>query len=698
MSKQLSAEEVIKRIMEHTGKSYDEVKEMVTKTRESLNNFVNEQGAAYLLANNLDVPLTDNSVKSSSMVKIEDIVEGMGPISLYARISKVYNTKHFMRKDNTPGQLRRLELVDSSGKIYATLWNEKTKLVEDLDLRPGRIIRIANAEPRMGLNDTVELNIGTRATIDTNIIGVDEKDFPVVEEDKVISIGEIKEEMENITIYGKIIERRAISEFERKDGTTGKVTSLTIMDKTGKIRVTFWDDDTSRALAFDEGQTVKLTGLRAFINNNGFPELTFKSYSNITPFASEELEQLTYEKSSFESPVMKIGDINEESKNVTIVGKVISKNNEVTFMSEKGEGKLQSITVGDSSGIINVNFWNEDLKKLEDIAIDDIVKITNAYTRYSDYSQRIELNAGKFTELIKNPTDIDEEISIPYVTFEDIQDRMNGVFIRLKLISDPMERTTVRKVDNTEAHVINVDVIDENGETGRLAAWDDDRELIKNLKVEDTIEVQMGRAKRDDYGVSITLGRNSKVKTIADFDESKTLLQTADKLRQSNIYETLELDKIQPGMNVYVEAKVVKIFSKIGFYDSCPLCPRKVSQDDSGVLLCKEHGTVENSRKRMIVTVTLDDASSITLKAKFFSDQAEKLFGLSSQEAFDINERIGEEGAVVEQVKDKILLKPIWIKGKSVEDNDEVVIQVNSFGWLDPHKKTDEILSRYQGF
>ncbi len=100
----------------------------------------------------------------------------------------------------------------------------------------------------------------------------------------------------------------------------------------------------------------------------------------------------------------------------------------------------------------------------------------------------------------------------------------------------------------------------------------------------------------------------------------------------------------------------------------------------------------------MIVTVTLDDASTVTMKAKFFSDQAEKLFGLSPQEAFDINERIGEDGAVVEQVKEKILLKPLWIKGKSVEDNDEVVIQVSSFGWLDPHKKTDEILSRYQGY
>ena len=100
----------------------------------------------------------------------------------------------------------------------------------------------------------------------------------------------------------------------------------------------------------------------------------------------------------------------------------------------------------------------------------------------------------------------------------------------------------------------------------------------------------------------------------------------------------------------------------------------------------------------MIVTVTLDDASTVTMKAKFFSDQAEKLFGLSPQEAFDINERIGEDGAVVEQVKEKILLKPLWIKGKSVEDNDEVVIRVSSFGWHDPHKQRDELLSRYQGY
>ena len=470
------------------------------------------------------------------------------------------------------------------------------------------------------------------------------------------------------------------------------------MDTTGRIRVSFWDDDVSLALSFDEGQVVKLTSLKSHINKNGFKELTFQSFSRIFPYSSNELEALPIEAIN-EAPFLSVNQIDETVRNVSIIGKVVGINKRISFMSEKGDGSLQSIIIADPTGMINVNFWNESIEKLTEIHPDDIVKITNAYTRYSDYSQKIELNFGKFSEIEINPPEtLNDDITVPYVKFEDIADRMPSVFIKLKIMSEGEERTTIRKVDNTEAKVINFQVIDENGEFGRLAAWDDDIELLKDLGVDDTIEIRMGRAKRDDYGVSITIGRNSKVLKINNFDDSNTLLQTADKLPQSNFYEKVELDKIQQGMNVYIEGLIVKIFQKVVFYDSCLMCSRKVT-NETGEWICREHGSIEKPRKRMIVTVTLDDNSSITMKAKFFGETAEQLFGMTSDEAYEINERIGEENAVVEQVKDKILLKPLWIKGKAKEDqiSDEIVLDISKFGWLDPHKKTDEILSRYQG-
>ncbi len=701
MSKQLTAEEVIERIVQHTGKTYDEVKDLVTKTRESLNNFVNEQGAAYLLANNLEVPLVDNSTRSSQAIPINEVVEGMGPITIIGRISKIYNTRHSVRKDHTPGQVRRLELVDSTGKINVTLWNEKTKVVEELGLEVGRIVRISNAEPRMGLNDEIELSLGSRAIVDDNVIGIDETDFPTVEVPKLMLIGDINKEQNNITIAGKIIKRNGITEFERNDGTIGKVTNIVIKDTSGQIRVTFWDSDVNYALAFDEGQVVKLTNLKSYVNNNVW-ELSFQSYSSISPYSSEELDELTTDYQFGDAEFKLIKEITEETKNVSVLGRVVSIQDSRTFMTEKGEGKIQSVILGDKSGLISVNFWGDDVKYVESIQIDDILKITNTYTRYNDYSQRVELNVGRSSTVEINPQLDDqakEFLEVPYVLFEDITENLPAVFIRTKVVGEPIERTTIRKTDGTEAKVVNIEVMDENGETGRIAAWDDDISLINDLNVDDTIEVRLARAKRDEFGVSITLGRNSKIVPITDFDETNTLLQTADKLKQSEIYEKVELDKIEPNMNVFVEATIVKIFPRVAFYDSCNQCQRKAMREETGELICKEHGNIANTRKRMILTVTLDDNSSATMKAKFFNDLAEELIGMSAAEAYEINERIGEDGAVIEQVKSIILLKPLWAKAKATKDNvsGETVLDIRRFGWLDPHKKTDEILSRYKG-
>ena len=60
----------------------------------------------------------------------------------------------------------------------------------------------------------------------------------------VISVSEVRENMINIALLGKISKSYGIKEFSHKDGTPGKVGSFLLYDGTGQIKVVLWDENT----------------------------------------------------------------------------------------------------------------------------------------------------------------------------------------------------------------------------------------------------------------------------------------------------------------------------------------------------------------------------------------------------------------------------------------------------------------------
>ena len=63
------------------------------------------------------------------------------------------------------------------------------------------------------------------------------------------------DEGEEIDVVGRILKAYDPSEFNRDDGTTGKVRTVEIGDGTGIIRASFWDDKAD--MAFNDGRSHK---------------------------------------------------------------------------------------------------------------------------------------------------------------------------------------------------------------------------------------------------------------------------------------------------------------------------------------------------------------------------------------------------------------------------------------------------------
>lgn len=129
--------------------------------------------------------------------------------------------------------------------------------------------------------------------------------------------------------------------------------------------------------------------------------------------------KLDAERPKKEADSVKIEDITEAKVPTSLTCKVIRKYDKVTFQSKSGsEGSVQSVLVGDESGIIRIVFWNEKTEVLDNIQDGDILAITNAYTRENTNTERIEIHFGQYSDIEVNPENV--KIVLPEYTPQEI--------------------------------------------------------------------------------------------------------------------------------------------------------------------------------------------------------------------------------------------------------------------------------------
>lgn len=147
--------------------------------------------------------------------------------------------------------------------------------------------------------------------------------------------------------------------------------------------------------------------------------------------------RLDHEKPKKEADMSKIEDITEPKTPVSLFCKVIRKYDRVEFNSSKTQGSVQSILVGDETGIIRIVFWNEKTELLENIQEQDTLKIINAYTRENTNSQRIEVHYGQYS---------------------DIEVNQEGIQIKLKEFTPSQVEFTQKKVSELQEGDRNVKI------------------------------------------------------------------------------------------------------------------------------------------------------------------------------------------------------------------------------------------------
>lgn len=230
---------IIGEIAQKTGKTEDEVRELVKGKTEKFSGLLTEQGAAYLIQKELGI-----RKENYEQMQISQLAEGMKGIEIKGTIEAVFPVKEF-EKNGKKGKLKSFIISDGTGEIRATLWNdqaEKYELTRGSEIKMGNILITKYNEKKqatLGFNGTIEI--------------LNKK------EEEYLKIAQLAAGMNGVNAAGRILRKFPCKEFESGE-RKGKLCSFQLGDETAAIRATAWNEKAEEMEKYSEGDAVEVIG------------------------------------------------------------------------------------------------------------------------------------------------------------------------------------------------------------------------------------------------------------------------------------------------------------------------------------------------------------------------------------------------------------------------------------------------------
>ncbi len=388
-------EDNLNAIVNKKGITKEELQKRIEEIKKEFDGLLSDEGALAIIAKDCGVEIEQDAGLFQRRLYINELEVGMQTVTVAGRVENIYPVRTFQRKSGTDGKVVNLTLRDKTGSIRVALWDDHVNLVEDGSIKNGKIIELKNCYVKEGWQGQNEVNLGNRGEVEL-MPDVEAEDFPEISVEQ-IKIGEIKPDINNISIIGKIIDISEIKDITTRDGRQTQLQEMTVADETGQIHVPVWGDKINNIDNASKGDIIKI--------NQAYTRLGFGNQINLNIGNStiieinpkgvqisevEELKQTKIEVPSYSASQtqIKIQNLTPESKNVNLIGKCI----ELGEIREvANDNKVMEVILGDETGSVILSVWNEDIEKMKK---GESYQIINGYV--TTYQNRIRLNSGKF--------------------------------------------------------------------------------------------------------------------------------------------------------------------------------------------------------------------------------------------------------------------------------------------------------------
>lgn len=134
--------QLIERIAKASGRQSDEINRLVEAKRAKLSGLISREGAAQIIAAELNVNF------EKQVLKVNELVSGMKKVNIIGKIIRLFPVKAY-KKESREGKIASFILADESGTVRVVLWDvNHIKLIEDGIIKQEDTIEISNASLR----------------------------------------------------------------------------------------------------------------------------------------------------------------------------------------------------------------------------------------------------------------------------------------------------------------------------------------------------------------------------------------------------------------------------------------------------------------------------------------------------------------------------------------------------------------------
>ncbi|MEE9376636.1 MAG: DUF2240 family protein [Candidatus Lokiarchaeia archaeon] len=511
---EMKTEVYINKIIEDAGLTRKQIQNLVEDKKNELKGLISDEGALFIIAKELGVDIKNENkdLLKDIEIFINDITQNMKNVTVFGRIKEIYNTNSFKKNDGTNGFVGSFLLHDNTGDARIVLWDDQVKIFNELNFEKNELVKIINGNAKKGKYGDMEIHVGRYGKIILAPEDVDYNKYPKITF-KSINIDEINLNLKSISIEGKIIQISPIREFTRKDGGFGSVRSLTLLDSTGSIRVTFWNEDTEKISAYNIDDFISITNLNPRLNR--LDSKTIDLVANKSTIIAKKDKDIDIK-----------GDFTKEIKNlqkskgvVSFDGIITSVDNIKTISLKSGEDvSLLGFIVSDGSDGIRVTLWREKAEEYSKLLnVGQGLSLKNTLVKYSNFSRRNEISLIKESILelkdleIKNLKSIDlsnqersTNFSGNYIKVESIEASgtieikgfiakdLNNITIyeACKNCYKKVENCTCGKGDNTEFRMIINLTIDDGTGTIRTTFMGEQAEKLIGVETANVVQLK----------------------------------------------------------------------------------------------------------------------------------------------------------------------------------------------------------------
>jgi replication factor A1 len=682
----MNFEQMVQKILGSEKIDHDELMSRIKQKQDELSGFVTPEGAAIIVGRELGIELVKRELEVREL-KIEDLMSGMSNVDIVGRVIRIYEPRTFERMDGSAGRVANLMLQDKTGQVRVVLWDDKVSFIEEGKIQKGIPLQIKGAYVRQGISQQPELNVGLRSSVIPNPDDPRVAELPPLPEMRV-KVADLKPDLADVDVLGRVI---AVSEprtFERSDGTTGKVASLMLVDATGQVRVSLWNERAELVQNLKPGDAVKLENayVRPGLREKPELHLSWRGRLLLNP-----PEPGVAELPKFERRLLKIEEVEADMPMLDLAAKVRRKFQPQEFRRPDGSGgRVMSVILADETGIIRASFWGGAVDIAEKLSPGNILLLHNVYAR-SGLAGRPEIHVGQAARVEVNPAGVEVgELEPSRIGIGELEPGMDAleVVVRVVEVSGPREFT---RSDGSGGKVATLVIGDQTGTT-RASLWQEHAEEAKRIKAGDVVKLVNGYSTVGLFGQpEIHLGKQGKLEvnpSIAEELPSADVLTLAAAAPESADIASLQKE----GMRAQLRGTVVQVFHRRPLFDVCPSCGRSLGSVDTS-LMCEECGKVVKPEHRVVLSFVVDDGTG-NIRAVLFGKTAEKLLGMGAQQVF---EQFKQARDLVE-LYDKFGLvgREVVLAGATRYDKyfGQLELRVNDVQLPDPKKEARGLLER----